>query len=153
MSGNSIRYFLDGMPLDAKGSGVTLANLPPNIIDRIEIYKGVVPAHLGTDALGGAVNIITNQQNKNFLDVAYSVSSFHTHQFNFNAQYVEQKTGIFIKPIFSLNSSKNDYKVKNVEVWNALVISASWPARFSRKTEICRMFRPFPPISAACACR
>lgn len=118
MSGNSIRYFLDGMPLDAKGSGVTLANLPPNIIDRIEIYKGVVPAHLGTDALGGAVNIITNQQNKNFLDVAYSVSSFHTHQFNFNAQYVEQKTGIFIKPVFSLNSSKNDYKVKNVEVWN-----------------------------------
>ena len=40
MSGNSIRYFIDGMPLDAKGSGVTLANLPPNIIDRIEIYKG-----------------------------------------------------------------------------------------------------------------
>ena len=42
MSGNSIRYFLDGMPLDAKGSGVTLANLPLNIIDRVEIYKGVM---------------------------------------------------------------------------------------------------------------
>ena len=40
MSGNSIRYFLDGMPLDAKGTGMTLANLPVNIIERVEIYKG-----------------------------------------------------------------------------------------------------------------
>ena len=118
MSGNSIRYFIDGMPLDAKGSGVTLANLPPNIIDRIEIYKGVVPAHLGTDALGGAVNIITNQQKRNFLDASYSVGSFHTHQFNLNGQYVTSKTGIVIKPTLSVNYSKNDYKVKNVEVWN-----------------------------------
>lgn len=118
MSGNSIRYFLDGMPLDAKGSGVTLANIPPNIIDRIEIYKGVVPAHLGSDALGGAVNIVTDQQKKDFLDVSYSVSSFHTHQFNFNGQYLEPKTGIVIKPVVSVNYSKNDYKVKNVEVWN-----------------------------------
>ena len=118
MSGNSIRYFIDGMPLDAKGSGVTLANLPPNIIDRIEIYKGVVPAHLGTDALGGAVNIITNQQKKNFLDASYSIGSFHTHQLNLNGQYVTPKTGIVIKPTLSVNYSKNDYKVKNVEVWN-----------------------------------
>jgi outer membrane cobalamin receptor len=118
MSGNSIRYFLDGIPLDAKGSGVTLANLPPNIIDRIEIYKGVVPAHLGTDALGGAVNIITNQQKKNFLDASYSIGSFHTHQANINAQYVEPKTEIMIKPTLSVNYSKNDYKVKNVEVWS-----------------------------------
>ena len=118
MSGNSIRYFIDGMPLDAKGSGVTLANLPPNIIDRIEIYKGVVPAHLGTDALGGAVNIITNQQKKNFLDASYSIGSFHTHQFNVNGQYVTPKAGIIVKPTLSVNYSKNDYKVKNVEVWN-----------------------------------
>lgn len=49
LSGNSVRYFIDGMPLDTKGSGVSLANLPVNIIDRVEIYKGVVPASLGSD--------------------------------------------------------------------------------------------------------
>ena len=59
LSGNSVRYFIDGVPLDSKGSYVTLTNLPVNLIDRVEIYKGVVPASLGTDALGGAVNIIT----------------------------------------------------------------------------------------------
>ena len=75
MSGNSVRYFLDGMPLDTKGSGVSLANLPINIIDRIEIYKGVVPASLGTDALGGAINIITKQEKKDYLDVSYGIGS------------------------------------------------------------------------------
>lgn len=119
MSGNSIRYFLDGMPLDTKGTGMTLANLPTNIIDRIEIYKGVIPAYLGSDALGGAINIITNQQKKNFLDASYSVGSFHTHQFDLNAQYVEPKTGIIIKPVVSVNYSKNDYKMKDVQVRNA----------------------------------
>ena len=63
LSGNSVRYFIDGVPLDSKGSYVTLPlNLPVNLIDRVEIYKGVVPASLGTDALGGAVNIITQAE-------------------------------------------------------------------------------------------
>ena len=91
MSGNSVRYFLDGMPLDTKGSGVSLANLPINIIDRIEIYKGVVPASLGTDALGGAINIITKQEKKDYLDVSYGIGSFHTHKADLNAQFVEKK--------------------------------------------------------------
>ena len=116
LSGNSIRYFLDGMPLDSKGTGVTLANLPTNIIERIEVYKGVIPAHLGSDALGGAINIITNQQQQNFLDASYSIGSFHTHQFNFNARYVTPKTGIIIKPVVSVNYSKNNYKMKDMEV-------------------------------------
>ncbi len=116
LSGNSVRYFLDGMPLDTKGTGVTLANLPTNIIERVEIYKGVIPAHLGSDALGGAINIITTQHRQNFLDASYSIGSFHTHRFNLNAQYVMPKTGIIIKPVVSVNFSKNDYKMKNVEV-------------------------------------
>ncbi|WP_373730369.1 TonB-dependent receptor, partial [Bacteroides heparinolyticus] len=116
MSGNSIRYFLDGMPLDAKGSGVSLANLPVNIIDRIEIYKGVVPAVLGTDALGGAIHIITKQEKKHFLDASYSIGSFHSHRADLNAQIVEPKTGLIIRPTVGVNYSKNDYRMKNVEM-------------------------------------
>lgn len=68
MSGNSVRYFIDGVPLETKGSGVSLANLPVNLIDHIEMYKGVVPAYLGADALGGAINIVTKKEKKNYLD-------------------------------------------------------------------------------------
>lgn len=118
LSGNSIRYFLDGVPLDTKGSGVNLANLPVNIIDRVEIYKGVVPASLGTDALGGAINIITKREKKNYLDASYGVGSFHTHRADLNAQYVLPKSGLIIKPTVGINYSKNDYMMKGVELWD-----------------------------------
>lgn len=118
MSGNSVRYFIDGMPLSSKGSGVSLGNLPVNIIDRVEIYKGVVPANLGADALGGAINIITKQDKKNYLDVSYGIGSFHTHKADLNGQYVEKKTGIIFRPTIGINYSKNDYTMKGVEVWD-----------------------------------
>ncbi len=118
MSGNSVRYFLDGMPLDAKGSGVSLANLPVNTIDRIEIYKGVVPANLGTDALGGAINIVTKQEKTKYLDVSYGIGSFHTHRSDLNAQFIEPRTGLIVRPTLGINYSKNDYTMKDVEVWD-----------------------------------
>lgn len=118
LSGNSVRYFLDGMPLDSKGSGMSLANLPVGIIDRIEVYKGVVPAHLGTDALGGAINIVTKQEKKNYLDASYGIGSFHTHKADLNAQWVERRTGLIVRPTVGINYSKNDYRMKDVEVWD-----------------------------------
>ena len=118
MSGNSVRYFVDGVPLDAKGSTVTLANLPVNLIDRIEIYKGVVPASLGADALGGAVNLVTSQKQSNYLDVSYGIGSFHTHKADLNAQFTERKTGLVFRPVLGINYSKNDYMMKGVEVWD-----------------------------------
>ena len=45
MSGNAVRYFVDGVPMDTKGTEISLANFPVNTIDHIEIYKGVVPAY------------------------------------------------------------------------------------------------------------
>lgn len=118
MSGNSVRYFLDGIPLDTKGSGVTLANLPVNVIERVEIYKGVIPASLGADALGGAINIVTTNAKKNFFDFSYGYGSFNTHKGELFAQIVAPKTGIIIKPVVSANYSANNYVMKDVEVPN-----------------------------------
>ncbi|HBG41649.1 MAG TPA: TonB-dependent receptor [Porphyromonadaceae bacterium] len=116
LSGNSIRYFIDGVPLSSVGNAVSLANLPINLVDRVEIYKGVVPADLGADALGGAVNIITKKNVNNYLDASYGIGSFHTHKADLNAQYTDKKTGIFIRPTFGLNYAKNDYTMKGVQV-------------------------------------
>lgn len=118
LSGNSVRYFIDGVPLGTKGSETSLANVPINIIDRVEIYKGVVPASLGADALGGAINIITKQKRKNYLDVSYGIGSFGTHKFDLNAQLIT-KSGLFIRPMVAVNYSKNNYMMKGVELWSA----------------------------------
>lgn len=121
MSGNSVRYFIDGVPLETKGSEVSLANLPVNIIDHIEMYKGVVPAYLGSDALGGAINIVTKKEKKNYLDMSYGIGSFHTHKADLNAQIVFPKSGVIVCPTVGVNYSKNDYTMKGVEVWNESV--------------------------------
>lgn len=118
MSGNSIRYFIDGVPLETKGTGLTLDNVPLNIVERVELYKGVVPSYLGSDALGGAVNIVTRKKRQNFLDASYGIGSFHTHTGDITGQYYIPGTALFIRPTISVNYSKNDYKMKGVEVWS-----------------------------------
>ena len=117
MSGNSVRYFIDGMPLDTKGAGVTLGNLPLSIIDHVEIYKGVVPTWLSSDALGGAVNIVTNRRQTNYLDASYAAGSFRTHRADLSAQYV-LKNGLTLRPTLGVDYSKNDYMMKDVELWD-----------------------------------
>ena len=104
--------------MSAKGRGISLANLPVNIIDRVEIYKGVVPSHLGGDALGGAINVITRKERKNHLDMSYGIGSFHTHKADMFGQYVIPKNGIVIRPVAGINYSKNDYLMKGVELWD-----------------------------------
>lgn len=118
MSGNSIRYFIDGVPLETKGSGLTLENVPLNTVERIELYKGVVPTYLSSDALGGAVNIVTKRQKQNFLDASYGMGSFHTFAGDITGQIYIPKSVVAVRPTFSINYSKNDYMMKNVEVWS-----------------------------------
>lgn len=117
MSGNSIRYFIDGVPLETKGSSFDISNFPTNLIDRIEIYKGVVPAWLGADALGGAINIITNGKKKNYLDASISAGSYHTYQGDATGRYTA-KNGIVFIPSISIGYAKNDYTVKGARVWS-----------------------------------
>ena len=118
MSGNSIRYFIDGVPLETKGTGLTLDNVPLNTVERVELYKGVVPSYLGADALGGAVNIVTRKKRQNYLDASYGIGSFPTHSGDITGQYYIPGTAIVIQPTFSVNYSKNDYLMKDVEVWS-----------------------------------
>lgn len=116
LSGNAVRYFMNGVPLSSMGSQVNLANLPINLIERVEIYKGFVPAQIGTDALGGVINIITKDEIKNYLDASYGVGSFNTHKADFNAQYKDKKTGIVVRPSLGINYSDNNYTMKGVKV-------------------------------------
>lgn len=120
MSGNSIRFFVDGMPLSSKGNNVDLSNFPINLIDRIEVYKGVVPAYLGGDALGGAINIITKREFCNFIDASLTAGSFSTYRADFNSQFKTGRHGIIVRPQFNVDYSKNNYMMHNVEVWDEI---------------------------------
>ncbi|WP_072970427.1 TonB-dependent receptor [Flavobacterium saccharophilum] len=109
-SGNQVKFFMDGIPIDSYGSSFTLNNIPVNLAERIEVYKGVVPVELGSDALGGAINIITNQSVKRYVDASYSFGSFNTHKLAVNTRF-SGKNG-FVANINAFgNYSDNSYKV------------------------------------------
>ncbi|MDR2282320.1 MAG: TonB-dependent receptor plug domain-containing protein, partial [Sphingobacterium sp.] len=111
LSGNHIKFFIDGVPLESMGAGLTFNNIPVNIVERIEVYKGVVPAYLGSDALGGAVNLVTNRDRNKFMDLSYSLGSFNTHRSALSAGYKDPKTGLTFNLNAYHNYSDNNYKM------------------------------------------
>jgi len=113
-SGNQVKMFLDGLPMDNFGSSFQLNNIPINFADRVEVYRGVVPVWLGGDALGGAVNIVTKTEAGKYLDASYSFGSFNTHKTNINAGYIDQ-SGLTLQLNAFQNYSDNNYKV-NIQV-------------------------------------
>ena len=120
-SGDQVKFFLNGIPMDNFGSSFNLASIPVNSIERIDVYKGVVPVWLGTDALGGAVNIITNQK-IDFLDASYSVGSFNTHRASVNGSFVK-KNGFTVRGNLNYNYSDNDYDViADIRDYNGTVV-------------------------------
>ncbi|WP_164109713.1 MULTISPECIES: TonB-dependent receptor [Sphingobacterium] len=109
-SGSHVRFFLDGVPMDNFGSSFQINNIPINLAERVEVYKGVVPVWLGSDALGGAVNIVTGSRFHNYMDVSYSYGSFNTHRTTINTAFTN-KTGLTFQLNAFQNYSDNNYKV------------------------------------------
>lgn len=54
-----VALFLDGIPLGSSiGGMVDLADLPLDLLNRIEIYRGYVPIAFGSAAIGGVINLV-----------------------------------------------------------------------------------------------
>lgn len=111
MSGNSIRVLIDGVPMENYGSSFSVSSLPPSMIERIDVYKGVVPAHLTDDALGGAINIVLKQPASKSITTSYTYGSLNTHKWDLNANFRDQKTGFTVQGSAFFNHSDNSYKV------------------------------------------
>ncbi len=109
-TGNQVKFFIDGIPMDNFGSSFQINNIPINLAERLEVYKGVVPIWLGSDALGGAVNIVTGNGKPNYLDVSYSYGSFNTHRTTINSAVTNSAGWTFQLNAYQ-NYSDNNYWV------------------------------------------
>ncbi|SMG05868.1 TonB-dependent receptor [Sphingobacterium psychroaquaticum] len=121
LSGKAVRFFVDGIPMENYGVGMTFNNFPVNLAERLDVYKGVVPIELGADALGGAINMVTNKGTKSYLDASYSYGSFNTHRAALNTQYVNQQTGFLFKLTSFYNFSDNNYWMHSNPKYDALI--------------------------------
>ena len=116
LSGNAVRIFIDGIPISTFGSAFNLNSIPPSMIERIEVYKGVVPGYLADDALGGAINIVLDKSSTTNLNASVSYGSFNTLQANVNGLYRFDKSGFTVKASGFHNYSDNDYEVSGRSV-------------------------------------
>lgn len=115
--GNSVQYFRDGIPLEYLGGGYGINNVPVNLLERADVYKGVVPVSLGGDALGGAVNLVTRKHPGSMLDASYEIASFNTHIANLSAYHSNESNRWFAGLDAFYNYSDNDYQA-DVEIVN-----------------------------------
>jgi outer membrane receptor protein involved in Fe transport len=111
-TGKHVKFFIDGIPMEGMGSSFQINNIPVHLAERIEIYKGVVPVGFGSDAIGGAVNIVTNQRRRTYVDVSYSYGSFNTHRTSVNAG-ITTKNGLLFEVIAYQNYSDNSFHIYN----------------------------------------
>lgn len=120
LTGNSVRIFIDGIPIRNYGRSFSLSTIPPSMIERIEVYKGILPSELSEDALGGGINVVLKKDMKTNLTTSYSYGSFNTHQWDLNANYRNRKNGLTVNLSSFHNHTDNNYKVwgENVYVTN-----------------------------------
>ncbi|MFD2969168.1 TonB-dependent receptor [Sphingobacterium bambusae] len=94
MSGSTVGIFLDGIEVSTYGSSFNLNNIPPAMIERIEVYKGVLPSHLTGDYVGGAINVVLKKDaSTNNVTIATSYGSFNTFQSDIGATFRDKRTG------------------------------------------------------------
>lgn len=107
----AIKYFKDGIPMDYLGAGYNFSLVPVNMLERLEIYKGVLPASLGADALGGGINMVTKKSFLKHAEASYEMASFNTHRFSLNVFHKDTARNFFAGADAFFNYSDNNYKV------------------------------------------
>lgn len=116
LGGDRVRFFLDGVPLELSGYAFGVANVPVGAVDRVEVYQGVVPTRFGADALGGAVNLVTDDDVRSDRATAsYQFGSFDTHRLTATARRYLPEHNLFVRGSAFFDRSSNDYPV-DVEV-------------------------------------
>jgi len=118
LSGERVRFFLDGVPLELAGYPFGVANVPVNLVDRVEIYRGVVPVAFGADALGGAVNLVSEPVAYGTGGSAsYQIGSFGTHRATAGARHLDAETGFYARADGFFDTARNDYEI-DVQPWD-----------------------------------
>lgn len=56
LEGKRVGFYIEGKPLNDQSDFLALNDIPLDMIEQIEVYKGVIPAKFGGSAMGGASN-------------------------------------------------------------------------------------------------
>ncbi|WP_143307672.1 TonB-dependent receptor plug domain-containing protein [Chitinophaga vietnamensis] len=109
LEGKRVQIFIEGNPLNTPDGSLSINDIPLQLIERVEIYKGTVPAWLGGDGLGGAVNIVIKHRDISYLDASVTQSANHTTQASILGKKTFDKPGIETGAGIFYTNAANDY--------------------------------------------
>ncbi|WP_081819353.1 TonB-dependent receptor domain-containing protein [Prevotella sp. HUN102] len=121
LEGKRMGLFMDESPMGQMSNFISLNDIPTDMIERIEVYKGIVPYKFGGSALGGAVNIVTKEYPPFYFDVAYEISSFNTHRLSTILKHTDSKTGIQLGIGGYYTYSDNNYNMRLINLDDRIV--------------------------------
>ena len=111
LEGKRVAVYINGFPLNSPDGSFDINDIPIDVIKYIEVYKGIVPAEYGGDGLGGAINIVTREDECDLVGFTQELASFGTSKTLANIQKLFTKPGILFNVAFFKNKSKNNYKM------------------------------------------
>lgn len=95
LSPDYILILIDGEPVIGRQGGVIdLSRIAVTNIKKIEIVKGPTSSLYGSEALGGVINIITENAQENKLDASFRYGKFSSADAHLNAAIKKQKWGL-----------------------------------------------------------
>ena len=109
LEGKRVAVYINGFPLNSPDGSFDINDIPIDVIKYIEVYKGIVPAEYGGDGLGGAINIVTREDECDLVGFTQELASFGTSKTLASAQKLFAKSGILFNVAFFNNKSKNNY--------------------------------------------
>ncbi len=115
LEGKRVKVYIDGSPLNAPDGSFAVDDIPIHFIERIEVYKGVVPARFGGDGLGGAVNVVIVELPPTYADVFYTLGSYNQHRGHLLAKTYFEELGIEWGAAVLGQFAKNDYEMPLAE--------------------------------------
>ena len=131
---------LDGEPIIGRQGGVIdLSRLAVGNIKKVEIVKGPSSSLYGSEAMGGVVNIITEQAQLNRLDASFRYGRFNSTDANISAAIKKQKWGL---QLFGNRNSSDGYDLdenaagKTVDPFSSYTTQARFNYSPSAKTRI-----------------
>ena len=107
LSGNNVKILVDGVPVIGRvGGNIDLSQLNLYNIDHIEMVEGPLSVIYGSNALAGAINIITKENNYSKLTARANAYYETVGTYNFDGG-ISSKVG---KHSFSVSGGRNFFK-------------------------------------------
>ena len=111
LEGNRVQIYMDGYALNTPDGSFSINDIPLQFIDRVEIYKGIVPPEFGGDGLGSAVNVVTIDAEHGYYDLSYSYQSYGVHNPTACISHYFDKANMAFTLFAGGTLARNDYTI------------------------------------------